>query len=242
MALILRTSAYHLQVIRYARKWKKWQIVTSFHLITKTFTHSGIECNAICADHNIIYPWWQHISSLQEKMSKQTSSENYLHDPIACPRCPSHVRRTCPAHVPWRCAQIHQRREQHHHQMPPSAGTLIPLSDSLSWTWWLLRCLNTNTDVNKNRFNNIFVESNGCLQFTLAFVSLHCKLLYFTAHHFFPSLHFGFSLKTALHFIALDLTSLLSLHFTSSLHCASLLHCTFLFFTAPHYNARHFFF
>lgn len=81
-------------------------------------------------------------ATVQDKNS--TSSENYIHDPIVCPRCPARVRRTCPARGPWRCAQIHPRRGRRPHQMPPWVVYPIPLSASLAWTWWLQRCLDTN--------------------------------------------------------------------------------------------------
>lgn len=88
--------------------------------------------------------WCQHISYCSRENVYTDFRENYIHDPIVCPRCPARVRRTCPARGPWRCAQIHPRRGQHPHQTPPSAVSLIPLSASLAWTWWLQRCLDTN--------------------------------------------------------------------------------------------------
>jgi len=82
-------------------------------------------------------------------MARSKSVELYKHDPVVCPHFPSHVRRICPDHGPWICVQTHQRRGRHHHQMPPSAGTLTPLSSSLAWTWWLLQCLDTDRDVKR---------------------------------------------------------------------------------------------
>lgn len=158
--------------------------------MTKKINLTNPEWNAICTDS--IYDYFTrkligyiHVVNTLCWRENVQNSENYSHDPVVCPRCPFRVRRTCPARVPWRCAQIHRRRGQRHHRTPPSAGTQTPLSDSLSWTWWPLRCLNINTDgdINKNRFNGRFVESSGgWTVFTLFHISslLHSTSLYCT--------------------------------------------------------------